>query len=204
MQDTNTENAPMTGQESLALIESMINRAKNAFSENGHLYILWGWVIFICSVGQYTLQTWAKVQNAGMIWMLTWVAIIYQVIYISRKKKKEKVKTDTDDIVSAIWISFGVVMFVLAFVIGQQIGPDYYKLINPVFIAVYGIPTFLSGTILRFNPLRLGGIGCWILAIVTSFVPATEQVLMIAVAMIIAWILPGYLLRNRNNKKQYA
>jgi hypothetical protein len=37
-------------QDSLHLIESMINKARNRFSENGHLYLLWGWVILVCSV----------------------------------------------------------------------------------------------------------------------------------------------------------
>ena len=32
----------MTEQESLRLIESMINTAKSQFSEDGHLYLLWG------------------------------------------------------------------------------------------------------------------------------------------------------------------
>ena len=34
-------------QQSLNLIESMINKARNRFSENGHLYLLWGWVILL-------------------------------------------------------------------------------------------------------------------------------------------------------------
>ena len=45
----------LSGEQGLALIESMINRAKNHFSENGFLYLLWGWVICICSLGQFTM-----------------------------------------------------------------------------------------------------------------------------------------------------
>ena len=36
--------------DSLLLIDSMINQAKNRFSENGFLYLLWGWVIFACAI----------------------------------------------------------------------------------------------------------------------------------------------------------
>ena len=51
MQDEN-----ITQQQSLVIIESMINKAKNQFSENGFAYLLWGWVILFCSVSQFVLQ----------------------------------------------------------------------------------------------------------------------------------------------------
>ena len=48
-----TANENLSAQESMNLISSMIHKAKNQFSENGHLYLLWGWTIFICSVFQF-------------------------------------------------------------------------------------------------------------------------------------------------------
>jgi hypothetical protein len=42
-------------QESLQLIESMIDQAKSRFSENGHLYLLWGWIV-IASFPEYDYQ----------------------------------------------------------------------------------------------------------------------------------------------------
>jgi len=44
---------PFNEQTGLQLIESMINRAKNNFSESGTLYLIWGIVIFICSMVQF-------------------------------------------------------------------------------------------------------------------------------------------------------
>jgi hypothetical protein len=40
----NSEEVPMSETESLRLISSMINKAKNGFSESGTLYLLWGWL----------------------------------------------------------------------------------------------------------------------------------------------------------------
>ena len=37
-------------QQSLQLIEGMINKAKNRFPKNGFLYLLWGWVIMISAI----------------------------------------------------------------------------------------------------------------------------------------------------------
>lgn len=40
----NSEEVPMSETESLRLISSMINKAKNGFSESGTLYLFWGWL----------------------------------------------------------------------------------------------------------------------------------------------------------------
>jgi hypothetical protein len=57
------------------------------------------------------------------------------------------------------------------------------------------MPTFLSGIILKFKPLVIGGISCWLLAVVSVFIPMEYQLLCIAAAVIFAWIIPGYLLK---------
>ncbi len=72
----------ITPRESIQLIESMINRAKDRFSENGHLYLLWGWVILICSIVHFILLEFIRYEKHYLIWMLTWVVVIYQIIYL--------------------------------------------------------------------------------------------------------------------------
>ena len=50
------ENDKLTsGEESLAIIHAMINKAKHQFSDNGHLYLLWGWVVLLCSITQFLI-----------------------------------------------------------------------------------------------------------------------------------------------------
>jgi hypothetical protein len=79
--------------------------------------------------------------------------------------------------------------------IGFIQGEEYYKLVYPLFLVLYGMPTFLSGVILRFKLLMMGGVGCWILSVLCTIIPVEFQLLLVSVAMIIAWIIPGYLLR---------
>ena len=69
--------------ESLVIINQMINKARNQFTENGHLYLLWGWLILICSIGHFVMQNILHLEQFWMVWMLTWAGVIYQVIYIS-------------------------------------------------------------------------------------------------------------------------
>jgi hypothetical protein len=88
-------------------------------------------------------------------------------------------------------------IFLLSFLIGNIAGADYYKHISPIMLATYGMPIFLSGVILRFLPLILGGIGCWVLSTISPIVGYEYQLLLVPAAMLIAWIIPGYLLRKK-------
>ena len=188
-------------EDSLALIQSMINKAKHQFSENGHLYLIWGWVVFFCSIAHFLLLNVFHYEKHYLIWMLTWVAAIYQSVYLYKKKKLRNVRTYTDDILSFVWIVFVILMFLFGYLFGSLLGPDYYKFINPGFLALYGMPTFLSGVILKFKPLQIGAVCCWILSIVSPMVHWDYQLLLLAAGVVAAWIIPGYILKARYKKQ---
>lgn len=189
-----------THTDSLAVIQAMINKAKDQFSENGHLYLIWGWMILVCSVGHFILIKFFVYQKAPMIWILTWGAIIYQTYYLWKQGKRKKVRTYTDDIIGWVWLTFVILMFLFGFLFARAVGGEYYRYMNVGFLALYGMPTFLSGITLRFRPLVAGGIVCWILSIIACFIHYEFHLLLLAFAVIIAWIIPGYILRARYKK----
>ncbi len=186
--------------EGLEIIQSMINKAKDRFSENGHLYLLWGWVVFICSVTEFVMLNYTRFEYHYLVWTVCWLVVIYQTFYLARRKKKEQVRTYTHDILGYVWLAFVVSMFLMGFLFGRILGEQYYLMVSPGFLVLYGIPTFLSGIILRFRPLLIGGIACWVLSVIAAFVPPQFQLLFLSAAMLIAWIIPGYLLRSKYKK----
>ena len=92
-------------QQSLALIEDMINKAKNTFCDNSILYLLWGWTIFVCAIGHFLLQYFKVIPHPEMIWMATWAIVAYQIVFLTKQKKKEKVKTYSEEIISYIKVT---------------------------------------------------------------------------------------------------
>ena len=110
-------------------------------------------------------------------------------------------RTYTDEIIGFVWLTFVVLMFLFGFLFGQIMGPEYYKFFNPALLALYGMPTFLSGIILKVRVLMIGGIACWLLSILASFVPYDYQLLMLSLAVIVAWIVPGYVLQAKHKKE---
>lgn len=180
--------------DSLLLIDNMIKQAKNRFSENGFLYLLWGWVILLSSVGHFILIKLQLFKHPEMIWMSTWLTIIYQVIYLVRKRKEETVKTYSEHIIGYVWMVFGISLGMISFILSKT---DNWEVMNALLLMLYGMPTFLSGVIMRFTALKVGGIICWSLSIVAVLVAPVYVLLLLAVAVIAAWIVPGYLLRKK-------
>ncbi|MDI9364672.1 MAG: hypothetical protein QM541_06955 [Flavobacterium sp.] len=197
------ENNNLSPQESLALIESMIQKAKNKFAENGHLYLLWGWTVFVCGTLQFVLLHFFRYNGHNKIWMVTWLLIVYQAIYLKRKIPKRAVKTYYDEVIGYVWISFVAAMFLIGYAITNTEGmfSQYYMLFTPCILVLYGVTVFLSGILLRFKPLTIGGISCWLISFVASTsitkIPYDYQLLFIPAAMLVAWIVPGYLMRKK-------
>lgn len=185
-------------EESLRLIESMINKAKNRFGEDGQWYILWGWLVLICSVVEFISFHFFQYQKHYLVWSACWLMLLYQVYYLVKKRKRQKVRTYTAHIIGYVWITYVILSFLIGFLIGRLSGSgEYFYHIFPLVLALYGMPAFLSGIIIRFRPLVYGGIFCWVLSVVTTFLPYDYQMLMVAVAMVVAWLIPGYLLRAK-------
>jgi hypothetical protein len=54
--------------------------------------------------------------------------------------------------------------------------------------------TFISGKLLKFTPLVVGGIINWILACIAGYLHYDYQMLLTAVAILTSYIIPGHLL----------
>ena len=61
--------------------------------------------------------------------------------------------------------------------------------VYPLIISLYGMGTFISGGILKFKPLIIGGIACWIISIIAFFVANEYVLLLTALSIIIAYLI---------------
>jgi hypothetical protein len=184
--------------QSLKLIDSMINKAKNQFSERGILYLLWGWVIFICAIGHFVLLQLDMFEHPEIIWASCWLVVIFQIFYLLRVKRKETVRTYSAEIIGYVWMAFGAAIFLAGFIMSRA---NLFEYMYSLFLVLYGIPTFLSGVIMRFTPLKIGGISCWVLSLLSVFISSEYTLLLLAAAVAISWIIPGYMLSAKYKKQ---
>ena len=193
-----SEEKIMTETESIQLIASMINKAKNNFSEKGLLYLIWGWVILFCCITNFVGTYFFSYDKIYFVWLIVYIVLIFQIFYLRKIRKARATKTYTGEINAFVWIVFSICMVLIIFIC---LAFKKYELIDPMLLVLYGMPTFLSGIILKFKPLIIGAVCCWVLAVISPFIDIEYQLLLIACAVIVAWIIPGYLLKQKFKKE---
>jgi hypothetical protein len=189
---TNDEN--FDPQHSMQIINTMINRAQNRFSENGFLFIFWGWLVFVTALAFYALLQ-NGVENAWLAWYTMPFGGVFTMIYSIRQKKKEKVKSYIDDYMAYVGIAFGA-----ALVITLTFGFKLQLACYPMVIMLYAIMTFVTGGILRFRPLIIGGALSFPISAVALFFPFTDQVLFLSLSVLVSYIIPGHWLMIKHKQ----
>jgi hypothetical protein len=153
------------------------------------------------SIAEFLLYHFFHYEQHYLVWSASWVLLIYQVYYLVKKHQRQKVRTYTANIIAYVWITFLILCLLIGFLIGRLgNATTYFQNIFAIMLALYGMPVFLSGIIIRFKPLIRGGICCWLLSITATFISFDYQMLLLSVAMVVAWLIPGYQLRARQNK----
>lgn len=192
----------LTGQESLDLIARMIHRTRRDYLDSGLSALLWGCVISFCSLAAFVNQVAWHIPRFDYIWFLTFIAVVPQVVIAIREGKRRKYKAFEEDHMGGIWISFAIAVFLLGFVFGR-----YPSNAEPaVYLTMYGVPTFATGYVRRFRPMLVGGIACWAFAVLSLYVGYPYTLLCITGGALIAWFIPGLILRRRylNAKKNHV
>ncbi len=208
------EEKKISEKESLELITSMINKAKNSYHDTGLGAILWGTVIAICSLIKFAEIHFGFELPVDIYW-LSFVAIIPQIMFSIRERKERIVRSHNDVVMDYLWLAFGICIFLLihansgVFHFLNQLQGDYRQLagkshsfefsdhVLSYFLMLYGFPTFVTGAIMQFRPMFLGGIFCWICSAVCVYTNIEIDLLLTALSAIFAWLIPGMLLRKR-------
>lgn len=189
MEQESSEN--LTARQSLDIIAAMIQEAKGNVQRNNFFFLFWGWVVVLANLGMYAL-TMLDYQHPYGVWIITVPAWIYTLYKIFTTNKKERSISHFDRISARLWISYSITLFLLVF-FGFKINFQ----LNPVILAISAIPTIVSGTVLNFKPLMIGGLAFWVSAVICFLVPMESQPLIGAVAIACGYLIPGYMLRNR-------
>jgi hypothetical protein len=213
-QTLSMEERSISEKESLQLITSMINKAKNSYHDTGQGAILWGSVIAVCSLVELAQMHYNFKLSVDIYW-LSFIAIIPQIIFTIRQKKQRIVQSHDDVVMDYLWLGFGICIFLLVhanlgvFRSLNQFQHDYQELsgsrhqfrfsdhVLSYFLLLYGFPTFVTGAIMKFKPMLWGGIFCWICSAICIYTHMQIDLMLTALSAILAWLIPGILLRQR-------
>ena len=189
-------------QDSLQLIESMIQKTKANISYNRFYFLLWGWITFGAIVVQFILKVVLHYERHYLVWLVTFIGMFISIVHARKMAASHKVRTYIGDSMGYLWTGVGISFSVLCIVI--SVGKTGWQNAYPFFIIFYGMGTFVSGKILQFKPLIIGGIINWVLAAASVFFPFDYQLLFAAAAILTSYLIPGYLLKPQKKMPLYG
>ena len=186
------ETEKLSPQQSLDLIQSMINEAKGNVRDNSFYYLFWGWVLIVAHIGSFTLNK-IDFEYPFAVWLIVIPGWIISFVYGSRQRKNHKrTTTHLAKINITLWVSFGVLAVVIPF-----FGSFINYQINPIILLVGSMATLASGVILKFKPLMIGGVIFFVFGLSCFFVSNEYQSLLSALAITLGYLVPGYLLKSQ-------
>ena len=211
----------LTEQESLDLITQMINRAKNSFHDTGIGAMMWGAVIAICSLVRLS-ELHFGYRLPFDIYLLTLAAILLQIFITIKEKKERRVKSYDDAFIDYLWLGFYISLILLIVICNNVFNEwgawtneykpaaltgnshGFYEFVAPLFLMLYGLPTFVTGAACKFKPMMWGGLFCWACSIMAMYTTIKIDLTLTAVAAIVAWFIPGVLMEKeyQRAKKQ--
>jgi hypothetical protein len=216
------EENKLSGQESLQIITEMIQKVKGSFNENGSSAILWGAVVAFCGLVSFA-QAQFNFSIGFDVWLLIMVAVIPQLYIVFKEKKKNLVKTYQQAATDDIWLVYGI--SIVALVLYQNIVPGasdtilhkegiqllqkntttgeikdfhyYVPGISSIYLIIYAFPTIATGLVCKFRPMIYGALICYVLFIISLYVEFKYDMLLMGLAGIFNWLIPGFILRQR-------
>jgi hypothetical protein len=187
-----TQNDKLSPQQSLDLIQTMINEAKGNVRDNSFYYLFWGWVLILAHIGSFTLNK-IEFEYPFAVWLIVIPGWIISFVYGSRQRKSHKrTTTHLAKINITLWVSFGVLAVVIPF-----FGSFINYQIKPIILLVGSMATLASGVILKFKPLMIGGIIFFVFGLSCFFFSNENQSLLSALAIALGYLIPGYLLKSQ-------
>jgi len=188
------EEKPISQQESLLLIQQMIQTAKKEQKDDGKGWIIWGWMLFTSSVLTIA-NLHLKWFNTYFFWNLfgiaTIVIFIYETVGVLFFSKRIKVRTYTKDLFERLNAGFFISLMFIIVAINTGVPPTKgFALL----ISLYAFWILIYGSALNFKPSVVGAYVTWGFGIAALFVKTFEWVMVMhALGVLFGYIIPGHI-----------
>jgi len=188
---------------SLRVIQEMIRVSRRRLENNGILFIIWGWIMFISYIKDFVVNrivTTVSLRSAlayvGSALMIIGILCTIYFVFI----KKKKMTSHIDLSLRYVWLSLAASLVLINLIIFRQTGTVDFSLQNTIFMVVIASAIVVSGGILRYKLLIVGGIIFALMAYACSFLKWQDQLIVEALAYLVAFIIPGHILYRKRRK----
>jgi hypothetical protein len=202
--DTNKDTSDSLKEtQSLLVNRETIQVSNSKRKQDGILFIVWGWVLFFVSTTGYIERGLAltfSIKKALSVLgiALPLIALIFSVYYVIKESKK--VQTYIGISLRYVWISLFICMVLVNLIQFNVLHSINFELQHSIFMVLMAFAVTITGAILRYRLIIIGGVIFGILALVASYLKLQEQLVIESVAWIISFIVPGHILYANREK----
>jgi hypothetical protein len=198
MENKELQERALDEKESIELIARMIRNTQKGLERGaGAPMLIWGYATIVA-----TLSVWIALRLTGdyhynCLWFL--IPVIGIIWMMLRKKHPAGVRTYLDKVVGYIWLVLGTTGFLLSML---SIMTSMWTLpILFIIIIIMGMGSVLTGLVIEFKPMIIGGIAGLLISIANYLSPVYDiKMLTFAFAFVVMYIIPGHILNYRAGK----
>lgn len=197
----NNDNINFSPNEQLKVIHEMIEKTKKETAENGWSLIMWGWLIMVSCITSYGFF-WMKLYTLSWLPWAIFMSLggITQFIVEIRESNRKRVRTYAERAIGWVWAICGGAMFFIGFFAVPSGILSSYESITPMECLLAGIGSAVTAKIIDWDMMFYFAL-LWFVAVFSMiFIDPYYHLLIMAITIIPAYLVPGYILRNKYKK----
>jgi len=189
--------------QSLQVIQEMIQLSQRKIKNDGILLIVWGYAASLPSLITYFKEI-LFLPNRVMFVLkfvdpvLPLLALAFTIYYIYKERKK--VTTYIGASLRYVWFSLIGCMVLTNLILNNVTHEVNFTLQHPLFMVLTAFAILVTGVILRYKLIIVGGIVFGILAYIASFLILHDQLFLDGIGWFLALAIPGHIMYFKREK----
>ena len=191
------EEIDLTGEERLQLINRMVQEGKKYYNESGLVPLIGGFSVIVCSLLAYFA---AKTFYFPFNPFLLLIPVYPLQVFLSHKQEKKKLaKTFTDEAIDHVWAGFYITIIIVA-IAANIVSIGFYAYSLCMFLA--GLTSLITALIVKDRKLIVLAVLTLIIASVSLKFQNENCYLLLALAAVLVWVIPGFMMNAYLKKAQ--
>jgi len=186
-------------QDSLNVIQSMIDQTKQKYEQNGLTLLVWGILVFGASIAQYSMIVSGNGEKSYLTWVVTMIpGFIITFIAKAINGAKAKLNKKSDDKMGYVWLMAGSMAMITGFILSRELG----KAVTPMIWAPFCVAGLATGLYLKEKVFVAMSTVAAIIAFGSVFIDYQLQPVVTSFIALCLMVIPGIKLYKDHKKRQ--
>lgn len=187
--------------EQLKVIQEMIEKTKKETADNGWPLIMWGWLIIVACITSYIIYWTDQYHLSYLPWaVFMGLGGIINFTVEFRGRNRKRVRTYAERAIGWLWAICGSAMFFIGFAAVPAGILKGWESITAMECLIAGIGTAVTAKIIDWDLMFYLALLWFVAVIAMIFISPYYHLLIMAITIIPAYLVPGYILRSKYKK----